>query len=162
MVHKPKHKVHSFRGLLSNGGQDEINLERQNVNMAYRVTEFLLFPYQVGDVTQESVCTVYREEQTTIPTGSATTNLGDPDILAVGAFTVGSGTSSYQQSPSYSYIIIDNVLFSRNIYVAHTDNGGTNSLNYYLEIEEVPVGSATLMQLKLGTARRLIGAKMGA
>ena len=40
MVHKPKHKVHSFRGLLADSGEDEINLERQNVNLAYRIVKF--------------------------------------------------------------------------------------------------------------------------
>ena len=153
MVHKPKHKVHSFRGLLVNGGQDEINLEKQNVNLAYRITKFLLFPYQVGNVTQESVCTIYKEEQTTVPTSGATTDLINSDILAVGALSVG---SDEWVGSSYSYIIMDNVLFSRNIYVTHTDNSGEAvSLNYYIELEEVPVNAATLMQLKLGVARKL-------
>jgi len=59
-------------------------------------------------------------------------------------------------------VIFDNVLFSRNIFVSQSDVAGANSCNYYLEIEEVPVTASTLMQIKLGTARKLIGGSMGA
>ncbi len=37
----------------------------------------------------------------------------------------------------------------------------TASLSYYIELEEVPVNAATLMQIKLGTARRNVGGSMG-
>ena len=51
--------------------------------------------------------------------------------------------------------IFDNILFSRNIFVSQYDNDGDRALNYYIELEEVPVNAATLMQLKLGVARKL-------
>jgi hypothetical protein len=35
------------------------------------------------------------------------------------------------------------------------DIAGSESCNYYIEIEEVPVEAATLMQLKLQVARKL-------
>jgi len=158
MVHKPKHKVQSFRGLLGDGGQDEINLERQNVNMAYRIVKFALFPYQPGSQTVENTMMVWREKQTTISTSAATVDFGNPDLLAAGSFHESHADALITQS----VVVFDNVLFSRNIYVTHTDTVGAIACNYYIEIEEVPVGAATLMQLKLGTARRLIGAKMGA
>jgi len=149
MVHKPKHKVHSFRGLLANEGQDEINLERQNVNLAYRIVKF----QSIGDDPQahraESVIKIYREEQTTI---DGLIDFNDTDLLGVSIY------KNYEQAqyPSSEAIIFDNVLFSRNIFVTHTDEGGsTRSANYYIELEEVPVNAATLMQLKLGVARKL-------
>jgi len=66
MVHKPKHKVHSFRGLLGDGGQDEINLERQNMNIAYRIVKFQLMAKTPGAVSREHVAKVTREEETTV------------------------------------------------------------------------------------------------
>ena len=60
MVHKPKHKVHSFRGLLGDGGQDEINLERQNVNLAYRIVTFQIFPEHTGDKAYESTVQIWK------------------------------------------------------------------------------------------------------
>jgi len=159
MVHKPTHKVHSFRGLLADGGQDEINLERQNVNLAYRIIRFDLMPNLPGDGTQESLVKVYREEQTSVPLTGGTADFTETDLLA--AAFVGQ-TSTGSQYPPVQHVIFDNVLFSRNIFVTHTEQtGNTNSCNYYIELEEVPVSPSTLMQIKLGTARRLIGAKMG-
>jgi len=149
MVHKPKHKVHSFRGLLADGGQDEINLERQNVNLAYRIVKFELMPYNVSTTAaKECIAKIYREQQTSI---TETVDFSDTDLLGAGIFTDGN-------NPIYSNVIItffDNVLFSRNIYVTHRDANGSESCNYYIELEEVPVGAATLMQLKLQVARKL-------
>ena len=151
MVHKPKHKVHSFRGLLADGGQDEINLERQNVNLAYRIVKLELFFNQPG-TDGINLISVWRESQTSIPTGSATFDFTDTDLLAVGEIRQASAVTGQATS---LVVTFDNILFSRNIFVTHSDNGGAASCNYYLELEEVPVGAATLMQLKLGVARKL-------
>jgi len=153
MVHKPKHKVHSFRGLLGDGGQDEINLERQNVNLAYRIVKFDIMPNLPATQPNESVVKVYKEKQTSI---TATIDFSDTDLLAASIFF----NEANNYYPSDFYAVFDLDLFSRNIFVTHSDTQ-SNACNYYLEIEEVPVTAATLMQIKLGTARRLIGAKMG-
>jgi len=155
MVHKPKHRVHSFRGLLGDGGEDEINLERQNVNLAYRITKFEIMPHQPGAVSTEHICKIYRESQTTI---TIDIDFGDPDLLAAAYVNNNTNATAY---PLDASTIFDNTLFSRNIFVTHDTGVTSASCNYYIELEEVPVGAATLMQLKLGTARKLIGAKMG-
>ena len=151
MVHKPKHKVHSFRGLLDDNAQDEINLERQNVNLAYRIVKFQVLPESASSENSEATIQVWREEQT-MPgaTTSVAVNFSNPDLLATALWV----NSSSQTEPRAFHVVFDNVLFSRNIYVSNNDPQG-RSLNYYLELEEVPVGAATLMQLKLGVARKL-------
>jgi hypothetical protein len=149
MVHKPKHRVHSFRGLLADGGQDEINLERQNVNLAYRVVKFQLMAKTPGATAREHVAKVTRESLSTI---NGVVDFTDVDLLAVGIWLASDnilyGTVSHD-------VIFDNVLFSRNIFVSQSDVSGANSCNYYIELEEVPVTAATLMQIKLGVARKL-------
>jgi len=148
MVHNPKHKVHSFRGLLVDGGQDEINLERQNLNLAYRIVKLEGMTAAPGAHTQESVIKIYRESQSSI---TATVDFGDPDLLA-SMVVVSRSDTLYTEETN---VIFDNVLFSRNIYVTHNDAETGQSCNYYIELEEVPVGAATLMQLKLAVARKL-------
>jgi len=148
MVHKPKYKVHSFRGLLADNGQDEINLERQNMNLAYRVVKFELMANTPGASEDEAVVKIYRESQTSI---TATVDFTDTDLIAAGYWR-------QVDNPAYPVSIqsiIDPILFSRNIYVTLKQASGSNSCNYYIEIEEVPVGAATLMQLKLAVARTL-------
>jgi len=156
MVHKPKHKVHSFRGLLGDGGQEEINLERQNVNLAFRIVKFDVMVAQPFAVTSDSVIKIYRESVTTVDT---TLDFSDQDLLGA-AILNNSTSSSFDRNGAV--VIFDNTLFSRNIYVTVSTHTSDESVNYYIELEEVPVTAATLMQLKLGTARKLIGAKMGA
>jgi len=156
MVHKPKHKVHSFRGLMADESQFEVNLERQNVNVAYRIIKFELLPPDANTALENTV-KIYKDEQTTI---DRHIDLGDPDILAAGIIQQSVST----QGSAYSHVIIDNILFSRNIFITHMSEsaGIGKTVNFYVEIEEVPVTAATLMQIKLGTARRLVSAKMGA
>ena len=155
MVHKPKHKVHSFRGLLSDGGQDEINLERSNVTLAYRITKFEIMPQQPGAVDYESGIMVWREDQGTISTAALDIDFSDPDLLAAGYIILATVPT---QGNNSGITIFDNILFSRNIFVTHTNiegSGAAGKVNYYVELEEVPVGAATLTQLKLGVARKL-------
>ena len=148
MVHKPKHNVHSFRGLLGDGGQDEINLERQNVNMAYRLIKLQLISYNMNEDV-EHVVQVFREEQTAV---SNVYDFDNTDLLGAAFIRV----NKTAPGTNISTIVFDNTLFSRNIFVTHDDVGGSAvACNYYLEIEEVPVNAATLMQLKLGVARKL-------
>jgi hypothetical protein len=155
MVHKPKHKVHSFRALLGDGGQDEIHLERSNVNLAYRIIKFELVANKPVTSANECVVQVWRESQSSI---SSEIDFSVPDLLAAGVYSNQTDTTYYPDDLS---IIFDNVLFSLNIFVTHKNESGSESCNYYIELEEVPVGAATLMQIKLGTARRLISGSMG-
>jgi len=149
MVHKPKHKVHSFRGLLGDGGQDEINLERQNLNLAYRIVKFQVMGNNPGIEIQESIVKIYKEKQSSI---DGVVNFNDQDLLGVATWMYHSN-SAYPQGTQP--VIFDSMLFSRNIYITHDDVSQTFSCNYYIELEEVPVGAATLMQLKLQVARKL-------
>ena len=150
MVHNPKHKVHSFRGLLADGGEDEINLERQNLNVAYRIIKFQGASTTPGAVEAANVVKVYRESQSSIDT---TIDFTDSDLIAAIDFRQ---HTNENYGVTANIIIFDNVLFSRNIYVTQKDQDGNGTpLNYYLELEEVPVSASALMQLKLGVARKL-------
>ena len=143
-----KYRVHSFRGLLADGGEDEINLERQNLNMAYKLTKFECM--QDGFGNTEMVIKIYREEQGT-PTNSI--DFGEPDLL--GACML-SASSASESNPDDIIIIFDTtILFSRNIYIGAAASSNADPTNYYIELEEVPVTASTLMQLKLGVARKL-------
>ena len=150
MVHKPKHKVHSFKGLVADDGQDEINLERQNVNLAYRIVKFGIISAAPGTDNEEAVVKIYKESQSGSIDGIV--NFTDPNLLGV-AFSAASNNTYY--SYGTPNIIFDNELFSRNIFVTYHAVLGTTDMNYYIEIEEVPVSAAALMQLKLGVARKL-------
>ena len=148
MVHNPKHKVHSFRGLLASGGQREIRIEGPE-GIAWRITKLLTMsntPGIGGGI--ENTTKVYREEQSSV---DAVVNFDDDELL-------GAAYISEQDAASYPpgvVIVFDNALFSRNIWVTSYATDGSHKVNYYIELEEVPVSASALMQLKLGVARRL-------
>ena len=149
MVHKPKHKVHSFRALLSDGGIDEINLERQNLNLAYRIVKFEIIPGDPTNNTSSAIMKIYKDEQST---ATRTIDFSDPTLIGVALWSHNSTLQTYPQDLN---IIFDNELFSRNIFITLNNAAGNDSINYYLELEEVPVSASALMQLKLGVARKL-------
>jgi len=148
MVHKPKHKVHSFRGLLADGGQDEINLERSNVNLAYRIIKFQIMANNFNTADEYNF-SVFKDEQAS-GYDYGTFDFSNTDLLAA-AYLENNATAG---DFVLSTVIFDNILFSRNIFVVLSSQAN-KSCNYYLELEEVPVGAATLMQLKLAVARKL-------
>jgi len=156
MVHKAKHMVHSFRGLLADGTQDEINLERQNVNLAYQIKKFQIITKAPFTNSDEHVVKIYKSEQATI---DGVIDFTTGSLLGVAII---SNTTTGYTYPIIPVIIFDREIFTQNIYVTHWSDTGSDACNYYIELEEVPVGAATLMQLKLATARTQIGAKMGA
>jgi len=103
--------------------------------LAYRIIKLELFAQSPGAVNQNSIVQVFRESQSSIV---GTVDFTDTDLLAAGQLKEAAGVAYPVSSP----VVFDNI-------------GGNDSCNYYMELEEVPVTSATLMQLKLGVARKL-------
>jgi len=155
MVHKPKHKVHSFRGLLTAASgvseEHEVRIEQGTMGeVAWRIVKFDLIPYAFNTNHSEAVVQVYRDslEGATPP---LTIDFDDPNVLAAGLWT---SNTVGQDNPFNKNIIVDNVLFIRNIYIS-MQCAQNSSMNWYLELEELPASAATRMQLKLGVARKL-------
>jgi len=131
--------VKTFRGLLANGGQDRIRLSTIKGKVGYRIRKFQM----MGNVTVSATATVdhvmkvYHHEQSTVPSSGATIDLTDSNILAVGLLSLGSTYGEYSQ-----VIIFDQVTFNQDIYITQTDNDGTDSCNYYIELEVIPLDAA--------------------
>jgi len=154
MHYKGTGKVHSFRGLLADGGQQRIRIQGPVGAIAWRITKLELMPNLPGDGTQESLVKIYREEQDTVPLTGATVDFAEDELLA--AAFVGQ-TSTGSQYPPVQHVVFDNILFVRNIWITHTEQtGNTNSCNYYIELEEVKVSAAGMAQLAVAAARRTI------
>ena len=147
MVHKPKHKVHSFRGLLGDGGIDQIRLERQNANIAYRIVKFQVLSNDLN-ANLESTVKIYKDNP---ESADELVDFSDPALL--GAATLNQASQQYYFPAGI--IIFDNEIFSRDIYVINKCHDNIGPINYYIEIEEVPVSASALIQIKLGTARRI-------
>jgi len=144
-------KVHSFRGLLTDGEQQKIRIEGAVGAIAWRIVKFEIISNQPGLVGYEHLVQIWREEQATVPTASATVDFENDELLAV-ATSMSSDSQGY--GPFTPAAIFDNQLFVRNIWATHTDNFSTISCNYYVELEEVKVSAAGMAQLAVAAARR--------
>jgi len=143
-------QMHSFRGLLADGGQDKIRIEGATGQIAWRISKFEIFPNLPGTEASESTIQIWREEQDTISSDTATVDFKNDELLAASFLGLGSNA----KETSAVVTIFDNALFVRNIYTTHTNTDGTGSCNYYIELEEVKVSAAGMAQLAVAAARR--------
>ena len=125
--------IKSFRGLIADGAIDTINLHTNDGSIGYRITKFELMPSRPGSsgADFESVVKVYKIPQTTV---AGNIDFSDPTLIAAG--TVG-GSSSLTIYNSTPIIVFDNEIFNQDIYITHTEKSGTESINYYIELEQI-------------------------
>jgi len=70
--------VKTFRGLLADGGQEQIRLQTIKGKVGYRIVKLQLFPYQPGHtVNYESVIQIFTHKQSTVPASAATVDFTD-------------------------------------------------------------------------------------
>jgi len=125
--------VKTFRGLLADGAQDRIRLQTIKGKVGYRIVKFQVIPNKPGDENTEAVVTIMKKTFTP----SATIDLTDSDVLAVGYFMASAAAGlAYEQ-----FIIFDNEIFNQDIFIGNQDLQN-NSMNYYLELEVVPLDDA--------------------
>jgi len=127
--------VKTFRGILADGGQDQIRLSTIKGKVGYRIIKFESLPREAFNTTQESVTKIYKTQQSTI---DGVVDFTDSDLLAV---------AIYKQHDSTFYMAYDNVIFdseivNQDVYVTHSEVAGSASQNYYLELEVIPLDDA--------------------
>jgi len=142
-------KVHSFRGLLKDGEQEEINIEGSVGAIAWRITKFQIMPENPHNANVVNhVMKLLRNFPSSI---TATVNFGDAELLGVATYTEDPGV---RDMAGYGIVIFDNDLFNRNIFITNKELHNNLAGNYYIELEEVTVNAAGMAQLALASARR--------
>ena len=127
--------IKTFRGLLADGGQDRIKLSTIKGKVGYRITKFQVIPFAPGTTDTENVLKIYKTEQTSVGTSTATINFTDTDLLA-SAWSL--NDASGQQGEVI--ILFDTEIFNQDIYITYTDQRGSSTqCNYYLELEVIPL-----------------------
>ena len=134
--------VKTFRGLLADGGQDHIRLSTIKGKVGYKIVKFQLYPDQAGSLSYESTVQVWKTEQAAPSTSAVTVDFTDGDLLGAAYYGQYSTISSAQQALT---VVFDNEIFNQDIYLTHTNvegSGAANSMNYYLELEVIPLDDA--------------------
>jgi len=130
--------VKTFRGQLADAGQERIRLSTIKGKVGYRIVKFQLLPFDPAGDNQESVVQLWKEEQTTATSTWDKINFSDSTLLA----------AAYQENDNSgatplnsAVVIFDNEIFNQDIYITHLEQG-IDAVNYYLELEVIPLDDA--------------------
>ena len=126
--------IKSFRGLLTDGGQETIRLATNNGLTGYNITKFQIMGIDPAGTTQESTVKIFIYEQDSI---TGTVDLRDPTLLAVAYRETYSAATSNEPE----VIIFDNTKFNQDIFITHQDANNAGGCNYYLELEQVKLST---------------------
>ena len=127
--------IKTFRGLLADGGQDRIRLQTIKGKVGYRITKFQIMQDEPGEQHTEHTVKIYKTSQTTIDNN---VNFTDSNLLAA-AYVAENPSSSY---PMSTIIIFDQEMFNQDIYITAEDTHGARDINYYFELEVIPLDDA--------------------
>ena len=123
--------IKTFRGLIVHDAQDTIVLHTNDGSTGYRIVKLQIIPQSPASTTQESVVKVFKVSN---KTGDANIDFSDNTLLAAGYFEGHSNSTDF----GGLVIIFDSEVFNQDIYVQNFDgSGGSISINYYIELEQV-------------------------
>ena len=124
--------VKTFRGLLADGGQERICLETLRGKVGYRIVKFQVIPTVPGTIAQETICKI-QTEQASI---DGVINFSDNTLLAASYYQDSTSAGDNQATT----VIFDQEIFNQDIFVTNKDvSGNTESINYYIELEVIPL-----------------------
>ena len=127
--------IKTFRGLLADGGQDRIRLQTIKGKVGYRIVKFQILPNTPGTGSDsEIVAKIFKSTQASI---DATVNFTDSDLLAASYYQDNTGGGGM-----VNVIIFDNEIFNQDIYITYSKVTGSQSTNYYIELEVIPLDDA--------------------
>tara|TARA_E500000331_G_C17221640_1_gene698380 strand:+ start:1192 stop:1629 length:438 start_codon:yes stop_codon:yes gene_type:complete len=123
--------IKSFRGKMSNDSMDTISLHTNNGSTGYRIKKFQVM--QATDADVEATIKIYSIAQTS---NTNDIDFSDNTLLAAAYFT---SSSSGQLYPEDQTVVFDNMVFNQDIYVTLRGHNFAADVNYYIELEMMPL-----------------------
>jgi len=125
--------IKTYRGLLADGGQDQIRLSTIKGKVGYKIVKFEIVPTLTGSIDAELVAKIYKTSQSTI---DGDVNFTDSDLLAIAYVKINQTDARYGWEPA---VIFDNEMINQDIYITAVDTNASNVTNYYFELEVIPL-----------------------
>ena len=122
--------IKTFRGLIKDNTQHTIALHTNDGSTGYRIVKFDLMSEAPGAKTLEGACKIYKVEQSAI---DGVVDFSDQTLLAAGEYH----KEQNEAYPLSKSIIFDQEIFNQDIYVTWHDVKVDESINYYIELEQV-------------------------
>jgi len=127
--------VKTFRGLLADEQQDRIRLSTIKGKVGYKIIKFQVMGPDESE-TAEATIKIYKKEQSSI---TGTIDFTDSDLLAAALYQQNATGQSY---PIDIAVIFDNEIFNQDIYISQRGGAASAKINYYLELEVIPLDDA--------------------
>jgi len=128
--------VKTFRGQLDDRAQQRIRLSTIKGKTGYRIVKFLVMPAgATSGFAYESFIEIWKTEQSAVPS-DATPNFSDLDQLACIYY---SQSGSAETNPEDMTVVFDTEVFNQDIYITHSNSAGSAAINYYFELEIIPL-----------------------
>jgi len=124
--------IKTFRGKLEDSEQEKIRLSTKNGKIGYQFKKLVIIGNTPGDATSEGVVKFFKVEQSTV---DALVDFSDHNLLAVGYWEDGS-TAGYTGTLN---IMFEKEIFNQDIYVTLKNTEGSVAMNYYIELEAMPL-----------------------
>lgn len=140
--------IKTFRGILADGGQDQIRLSTKQGKIGYKIIKFQLIYYDPTGDTAENVVKVYKVRQYPI---TDKIDFSDGNLLAA-AFIENNSTDGYY--PIEQTVIFDSEVFNQDIFISNgAGDSASEGVNYYLELEVMNLSEneatvSTLMDIR--------------
>ena len=131
--------IKTFRGLLTDsspGNQNRIRLQTIKGKVGYKIVKFQIMPKAIGTTAAEFAVKIFKSEQSTV---DGNIDFTDSDLLAA-AILKSQTTLSAPETPLQ--VIFDNEVFNQDIYVTNNDADSSSPINYYIELEVIPLDDA--------------------
>jgi len=139
--------IKTFRGKLTDLGQDKIRLSTPQGKIGYKIVKFQIIGAEPGEEHHEHTVKIYKVIQTTVDN---TVDFSDGNLLAVAYWQ----DAASQDNTSSSDVIFEHEVFNQDIYITAADTVGAVPINYYLELETMPLSDnaaavSTLRDIRL-------------
>jgi hypothetical protein len=124
--------IKTFRGLLTDQDQNRIRLSTKKGKIGYKIINFQIMPKEPGSTSYENVVKIFKVTQSSI-TGAV--DFSDGNLLAA-AYIEGNASNQY---PDAIQVIFEQEIFNQDIYITNYDVDTGAPVNYYLELETMPL-----------------------
>ena len=122
----------SFKGTMKSGAQEQIHLSTIKGKVGYKIVKFAIMGRTPGANSQECIVKVFNQLQSAI---DGVVEFVYSDLLAA-AIWFNKSTIDY---PVSEQVIFDLEVFNQDIFVTAIDLEDAASVNYYLELEVIPL-----------------------
>jgi len=123
--------IKSYRGLLEDDTQNQIRLSTPDGKLGYKIKKFEVISNNPTGSDVETVVSVWKVEQTA---ASSTIDFSESTLLASAFFS----NAKAVPNTVTSVIVFDSEIVNQDIFItAKAGGGGSDSMNYYLELEQI-------------------------